>query len=276
MSISRRVAWLIWLCAAFALLLSRPSAAFTLTVNDREFESWGLFCKVSYLASNADKKFAHTGKVSRADRNRIGDVREGYGGPWHYCAGIIALQRAMYAGDIQKRKHWAKRANSEAGFTYRRLEPGHWIREDAGVVIGRANMLLGDYKTASQVLFEVIKEFPRSEKGHLALYFLYRQGGAIEKAQDILERGNQALDGRSAQIHYFLGLAYVDQGKLERAEKHAERAYALGYPLPGLKDRLDAAKTERKAERKTKRTEGTRTKAIEETSDSAAGDSRKL
>jgi hypothetical protein len=40
-------------------------------------------------------------------------------------------------------------------------------------------------------------------------------------------------------FHYNLGLAFLDVGEADRALKHAKRAYALGYQLPGLRNRLE-------------------------------------
>ena len=40
-------------------------------------------------------------------------------------------------------------------------------------------------------------------------------------------------------FHYNLGLAFLDVGDADRALKHAKRAYALGYQLPGLRHRLE-------------------------------------
>jgi hypothetical protein len=45
----------------------------------------------------------------------------------------------------------------------------------------------------------------------------------------------------SAEAHYNLGLLYVRSGEYAEARTHAGRAYALGYPLPGLRDQLDRA-----------------------------------
>ena len=42
----------------------------------------------------------------------------------------------------------------------------------------------------------------------------------------------------NAEAHYNIGLLYVDMGKLDLAREHAQRAYALGYPLPGLRNML--------------------------------------
>lgn len=49
------------------------------------------------------------------------------------------------------------------------------------------------------------------------------------------------LGGNMPEAHYNLGLVYTDLGKYEVANEHAVRAYELGYPLPGLRNRLIAA-----------------------------------
>lgn len=43
----------------------------------------------------------------------------------------------------------------------------------------------------------------------------------------------------SAEVHYNLGLLYTDRGDYELARTHAVRAYQLGFPLPGLRAKLE-------------------------------------
>ncbi len=68
---------------------------------------------------------------------------------------------------------------------------------------------------------------------------LLRQGrsdpaiAALEKAV--------ALDPRSLNAQYNLALGYLDRKDYARANEHAQVAYALGAPLPGLRDRLQRA-----------------------------------
>jgi tetratricopeptide (TPR) repeat protein len=45
----------------------------------------------------------------------------------------------------------------------------------------------------------------------------------------------------SAEVHYNLGLLYVDKKDFKNAQFHAEKAYRLGHPLPGLRNKLIAA-----------------------------------
>ena len=49
------------------------------------------------------------------------------------------------------------------------------------------------------------------------------------------------LDPDMAEAHYDLGLLLFDLGKFQEAKAEAQKAYALSYPLPGLRNRLARA-----------------------------------
>lgn len=49
------------------------------------------------------------------------------------------------------------------------------------------------------------------------------------------------LAPEQATIQYNLGLMYVKKKEYEKASAHAQKAYSLGFPLPGLKNQLKAA-----------------------------------
>lgn len=50
-----------------------------------------------------------------------------------------------------------------------------------------------------------------------------------------------AISPKNPEIHYNLGLLYVDKSVLDKAKKHAKVAYAAGYPLPGLNNKIARA-----------------------------------
>jgi tetratricopeptide (TPR) repeat protein len=54
-------------------------------------------------------------------------------------------------------------------------------------------------------------------------------------------RSAEKLGAKGANFHYNLGLAYFDIGDHDAALEHAKKAYDLGFPLPGLKDKLKRA-----------------------------------
>jgi Flp pilus assembly protein TadD len=51
----------------------------------------------------------------------------------------------------------------------------------------------------------------------------------------------EKLLGRNANLHYNMGLAYLDMKDYDKALAHAHIAYQLGFPLPGLRNRLERA-----------------------------------
>jgi hypothetical protein len=60
------------------------------------------------------------------------------------------------------------------------------------------------------------------------------------EAAPYFDRGAE-LAGGDPNVHYNLGLGYLDLGMHDKALTHARAAYAAGFPLPGLRDRLKQA-----------------------------------
>jgi hypothetical protein len=61
--------------------------------------------------------------------------------------------------------------------------------------------------------------------------------------QDAIKQLGMAreLVGEDANLHYNLGLAYFDLKQYDKALEHAHAAYRLGFPLPGLRTKLQKA-----------------------------------
>lgn len=70
-------------------------------------------------------------------------------------------------------------------------------------------------------------------------FYLIRSGRP-EQGVEILEAARM-LDQNNANLHYNLGLAYLELKRYNSAVESAHRAYSLGFPLPGLRDRLQRA-----------------------------------
>lgn len=60
-----------------------------------------------------------------------------------------------------------------------------------------------------------------------------KNGEAIEQFKIALEKSPD-----NANVHYNLGLAYLSLKNYDESLAHARRAYELGFPLPGLRDKL--------------------------------------
>ena len=69
--------------------------------------------------------------------------------------------------------------------------------------------------------------------------FLARSGRKEEALDPYLQA--LELDDTLAEAHYNIGLLYADLGNYEAALRHAQTAYRMGYPLPGLRNQLQDA-----------------------------------
>lgn len=70
------------------------------------------------------------------------------------------------------------------------------------------------------------------------IYALYASKlGKPKQAVQLLEQAKE-LRPEDANLYYNLGLAYDDLKNYDAALENAHRAYALGFPLPGLRQRL--------------------------------------
>lgn len=105
---------------------------------------------------------------------------------------------------------------------------------------GRPNNPQSEYPPAECYLQRAIAFRPKDA----VLYMLYgiylHLAGMPDKAVPYYKKSLR-LDPDSAEAQYNFGLLLVDQKKYTEALRHARKAYALGYPLPGLRERLRKA-----------------------------------
>jgi tetratricopeptide (TPR) repeat protein len=69
--------------------------------------------------------------------------------------------------------------------------------------------------------------------------YLHRQKDYAAALKEYEQAEMLGLD--SAELYYNLGLLYLDMKDLKQAKTYADKAYDQGYPLPGLKNRLERA-----------------------------------
>jgi Flp pilus assembly protein TadD len=80
----------------------------------------------------------------------------------------------------------------------------------------------------------------------LGVYLL--RAGQKEEAVKELESARELVSVDDPNLHYNLGLAYFDLGRFDQSLFHAHKAYELGFPLPGLKNKLVRANRWREPE----------------------------
>jgi len=78
---------------------------------------------------------------------------------------------------------------------------------------------------------------PDDSNVQLIYGMFFHRKGLLDKAIEKY-RIAKKLRPNSAEVYYNMGLAFIDMGKNDEALQHAKKAYALGYPLPGLRKKL--------------------------------------
>lgn len=228
----------------FFTLLFVPSTSFgySFTPTENEWATWPEFCKARYAESvwGAQSKFGR--RVSPATktqwRNNLG---EAYQPLHHYCAGISYMQRhtATFNSDDQARN--LRFALGEFGYTFQRVPSSSYLFAEVAINYGLALQKDGQLTRAIEMLTSAIESNPKQGSAYAAMSIMYGKMGNSVEQMAILEKGIAATEGQSAELHYFIGLQLAKQERFEKAREHAIQAYTLGYPLPGLKRRLERA-----------------------------------
>jgi tetratricopeptide (TPR) repeat protein len=230
----------------FALLLltfpvRAPALVFTPT--NTEWASWPPYCQARYVVSAAGADGEFTNRVPQATvkawQERLGD--DVWYALHHYCAGIIIEARAKLEPDKKHRDFLRQNVLGEYRFTYDRIPASHPFRAE---IAGRMALVyedLGESENALAVVDKAIEECGTCASAWQAKAMLFRSQNKLEEARKVLEEGDRATEGKSAEINYFLGLVLLDLKDWDEAQARARKAYELGHPLPGLRDRLAKA-----------------------------------
>lgn len=92
-------------------------------------------------------------------------------------------------------------------------------------------------KTAEYYFEWAIKFAPQDGTSRMLYGIHLHASGKLKKAL-VLYLEAQELIPESAELHYNLGLLYLDMKDFKQARVHAIKAYNHDYPLQGLKNRL--------------------------------------
>lgn len=105
------------------------------------------------------------------------------------------------------------------------------------LLVGDLSLKMNQTKKAETYFEKAVELYPNAARTYMAYgIFLHKRGQldeAVEKYNKSIE-----LNPNSSEAHYNLGLTYVALKKYELANEQAQRAYAMGYPLPGLRNKL--------------------------------------
>lgn len=215
---------------------------YSFSLNPAEWGTWPDYCKAKYVVTNV-------GAVSRYRRlvsQEFVKKWEGLMGydTWpnihHGCAGLIWITRAerLKGKNAQQFEHALNNAHSEATYSITRTDPSHPFWAKMAMVLARVDYNRGKTAHAIATLYKIAEQVPTLAESYTVLgAYLFREKKFAE-AREVLERGIETVDKPTAEMHYFLGLVLLRQKDYAQAREQAEQAYSLGYPLPGLRNKL--------------------------------------
>lgn len=225
------------------LSLATAHAAWDFVPTASEYQAWPEYCRVQFTL-HGDVFSVPNG--TRYPSATIDMWRQLIGGPFeglhHYCASIHFLSRGRALGDSNERQFVLHRALADAMFSFAPADPNSVVYPDMAVTVAQIRMELNSVEEAEEALLGAIKAQPTRIEPYVMLALIQRKAGKLELARDTLLEADKVSGGASAEIQYNLGLINLDLGDIDAATENAERAYSAGYPLQGLKRRLEKAK----------------------------------
>jgi tetratricopeptide (TPR) repeat protein len=207
-----------------------------------EWDGWPMVCKVRFTVSLEGRNSQHANSFPPETVQRWADQ---YGDCWgllhHHCAGILFLQRAKFAPSKTERQFDLKSALQQHEYSLKTCPKTNRQFSVALTHMGMVYAEAQEYAKASAMFDDAIDLHPDYDGAYLAKGIMLRRQGKREESREALLAGSTATQGSSAELENALGLAYFDSKQFEAAREHARRAYALGYPLPNLRDKLAKA-----------------------------------
>lgn len=225
-----------------SMIFGAPARAYTFEATEIEFNAWPSYCKSRYATTDAGQRQPFTMNYSKLaiDQSIQAVGRTTFEYVHHYCAGLALLNRSKFSPQGNEKASMLSDAFQEVNFTLQRIPETSPIYSSVLAVTARIQQEQKKFDSAKQYLERAISIAPDDPSAYILLSLLYREQGDLQLAMQTLEQGNTVTNGVSADIQYNLGLIALETGKLDSATKHAKAAYDLGYPLPGLKNKLIA------------------------------------
>jgi tetratricopeptide (TPR) repeat protein len=228
-------------CAATCLLGAAAAfaAGWHFTPTPREWETWPQFCRVEYSyidrGENAYGDYYPDSEIA-AWRDRIGEKT--FISLHHYCAAMLYLKRLKLERRPDYRAVLLSNAVADGEYTYERTDPQSIVYPAVASVMAQAKYVNGARDDAISILQRAIAAQPDRFEAYGTLAEIYREEHKLDKAVEVVNQANTATGGESAEIQYNLGLINLEAGHVDAAVENAKRAYELGYPLPGLRNKL--------------------------------------
>jgi tetratricopeptide (TPR) repeat protein len=225
------------------LLANGAALAFNFTPTEAEWTAWPDYCKARYVTTIFGGKSAFASAYPRSQAavwsSRLGEVT--FTDIHHYCAALATVSRARAERDAHRKQEYWRYALQNALYTFNQSPTSSPIYPQMAGTIATIQTAMGQPDEAVNTVKGAITAQPNQAAPYVILALLYRDQGKKKDALDTLTQANTVTEGQSAEVLYNLGLVELELGDTQSATAHARQAYALGYPLPGLKKKLQAA-----------------------------------
>ncbi len=226
-------------CAFVLFFLSNPLFAFDLVVTEREFYQLTRTCQLYYYSAMG-KRLDFEAPFSNEEVANARIEAEATGGAWHYCGGLVWLNRAAVTGDPQKKKIAYEQAMLEIDFTAKKISKSNPMFMAVKVNQAKAYFLNGHKDKSKKSLESLLAEFPLMTAARIELARQLKLANQIKQAISLLEQASSKEFEISADLNYFLGVYHYHDGNFDSSFKYAQQAYKLKYPLPWLRKKLAA------------------------------------
>ena len=214
----------------------------TFTPTEAEWASWPEYCRVRYTVSGAGANSEFSGRIDPSLvpvwKSRLGDA---WYGLHHHCAGLALTERGRFERNASTRDHLLQGAIGESNYCLNRTSRNNPMFAEIATHIGLVHRMLSEREKAERMFDLAIATHPEFPGAYQGNAMLLRDQSRYADARDKLLAGDKATNGQSPELKYFLGLVLFDMKDFEGAKENARLAYELGYPLPGLRDKLARA-----------------------------------
>lgn len=226
--------------AALLVLAPALSQAYDFVPTDSEFYAWPAYCRAKYVVTPAGEAspFARTLGQSevQSGREQVGDAV--FLHVHHYCSGMLWVERGKAALDPAQRRFMYNTGIGDLSYFTARIPPESPVMAKALYSLAEAYRGLGDKVSALGTLNQAVQAHPEIPASHIALGLYLRDSKDLAGARKALEDGVQMAGEHSAELNYDLALVLLESNENEAAVKYAHKAYELGYPLAGLRNKL--------------------------------------
>lgn len=185
--------------------------------------------------------------VNAQDFMDCGSLEASYGpfdytNPIHVKSKLPIVEKAHFTRDVENLIRGSSTANVMGDISYTlRTFPNHHRALYAMVryMLRQEKRPIAGTRMSPECWFDRAVRFAPNDGNVRFIYGIYLH--RINNYEKSLQEYTAALESLpdSGELHYNLGLLYLDMGDYASSRRHAEQAYELGHPLPALRNKLE-------------------------------------